>query len=194
MPPSKPYSLGVCGILRNQFVCTRPIVVSFSGEFHYTMTSQKLTQMPLELLTPLSEERRPRTSPSQDSGQELAIREENSVLSSSTLQDACRLVGLSGKTSLEFYPPVEDWTLPNLSVRLRTAGIASRGGYWTVNRSECHSSAEECMLSDILEPTNESPASVLQARGRPLAYFVAPPSGRSRCRRGSVKALKRHLL
>jgi hypothetical protein len=61
--------------------------------------------------------------------------------------------GSWSKTSQGFSPLPTAETLPSFSAPWRTSGMASHGGYLTLDTSEFPSDAVECSLSDILEAT-----------------------------------------
>jgi hypothetical protein len=61
--------------------------------------------------------------------------------------------GSWSKTFQGFSPLPTAETLPSFSAPWRTSGMASRGGYLTLDTSEFPSAAVECSLSDILEAT-----------------------------------------
>jgi hypothetical protein len=61
--------------------------------------------------------------------------------------------GSWSKTSQGFSPLPTAETLPSFSAPWRTSGMASHGGYLTLDTSEFPSGAVECSLSDILEAT-----------------------------------------
>ena len=61
--------------------------------------------------------------------------------------------GLSGKTSPVFCHPAEDGTLVPSSERWGNSGMGSRTECLTLSTSECHSGAEESLLSHILQGT-----------------------------------------
>jgi hypothetical protein len=61
--------------------------------------------------------------------------------------------GSWSKTSQGFSPLPMAETLPSFSAPWRTSGMASHGGYLTLDTSEFPSDAVECSLSDILEAT-----------------------------------------
>ena len=59
--------------------------------------------------------------------------------------------GLSSRMSPAFYPATEDGTLPSSFEGWSNSGMASLGGYLTLNTSEWPKDAAVCSLSDILE-------------------------------------------
>jgi hypothetical protein len=83
------------------------------------------------------------------------------------------------KTSPAYYPPTADETLPPSFAGWSNAGMASPGGFWTLNTSESPSAAAVCSLSEVLETaapqkyflSAKAAAGVLrraEARGRTL--------------------------
>jgi hypothetical protein len=71
--------------------------------------------------------------------------------------------GSWSRTSQGFSPLPTAETLPSFSARWPTSGMASPGGYLTLDSSESPNGAVECSLSDILEAT-PSPRYGLSAR------------------------------
>lgn len=61
--------------------------------------------------------------------------------------------GCCSRTSRDFSPLTTDGTSGSSFARWPTSGMASAGGYSTLDTSECPSDAGECSLSDILEAT-----------------------------------------
>ena len=73
-------------------------------------------------------------------------------MSSIALLTALNRDGLLSKTSPAFYPATEDKTLPPSFAGWLSAGMASPGGFWTLNISEFPSAAVASSLSGVLEP------------------------------------------
>lgn len=71
--------------------------------------------------------------------------------------------GLLSKTSPACYPVTEGETLPSSFGGWSNAGMASPGGYLTLNISEYHSDAAACSLSEVLE-TDAPPKYFLSAK------------------------------
>lgn len=94
-------------------------------------------------------------------------------LSSYELLSQSVLSGSSSKTSPVFYPVTPDAILPSSFKGWRNAGMASAGGYLTLNISESPNDAAASLLSDILE------------RDAPLKYFLSVTAGTGIMRRAN---------
>jgi hypothetical protein len=78
-------------------------------------------------------------------------------LSSIALLTAFGRDGLSSKTCPDFYPATEDETLPSSFAGWSNAGMASPGGFLTLNTSEWPSHGVECSLWQVLETEPQPP-------------------------------------
>ena len=96
--------------------------------------------------------------------------------------------GSSSRTCQGFSPLPTEGTLPSFSARWPTSGMASAGGYWTLDTSECPSGAVECSLSAILEPT-AAPRYALSARA--AAGILRRASARGRLLPAELEAALR---
>jgi hypothetical protein len=94
-----------------------------------------------------------KTSPSQDDAKDSKANAPASSTSSPESQMSFVQDGSWSKTFQGFSPLPTAETLPSFSAPWRTSGMASRGGYLTLDTSEFPSDAVECSLSDILEAT-----------------------------------------
>jgi hypothetical protein len=86
--------------------------------------------------------------------------------------------GLLLRTCLVYCPPTEDGILPSSFPGWSTAGMASAGGFWTLDISESPNDAVGCSLSQVLE------ADV------PPKYFLSAMAARGILRR-AVKRRKK---
>lgn len=117
----------------------------------------------LAILTSSAAASRAKTSASQASG---AASQGNAPASSSSSpgsQMSFAHDGSSLRTSLGSSPLPTAETLPSFSARWATSGMASHGGYSTLDSSESPSGAVECSLSDVLV-ANPSRRYALSAR------------------------------
>lgn len=105
----------------------------------------------LQQLTLFAEASPVKTSPLPVSGRAWLETAQDFGLSSIAFLTSCVQSGLSSKTSLVFYPAMPDGTLPSSFAGWSNSGMASPGGYLTLNISEWPNAAAVCSLSGILE-------------------------------------------
>jgi hypothetical protein len=107
----------------------------------------------LVALTSLQADSRAKTSPSPESDEDSLASAQDSSLSSPGSQMSFDQIGSSLRTSLGSSPLPTDETWESFSQRWPKSGMASVGGFSTLNTSEYPSGAVEFSLSDVLEMT-----------------------------------------
>jgi hypothetical protein len=90
-------------------------------------------------------------SPLQDFAKVLLTQEETSCLPFFQSLINAAPSGLCGKMSPGYCRPTEEKILEPSSGRWANSGMGSPTGFLTLNTSESHNGAEECLLSDTLE-------------------------------------------
>jgi len=96
-------------------------------------------------------------------------------LSSIALLTAFARDGLSSRMSPAFYPVTAGEILPSSFAGWSSAGMASPGGYWTLNTSEYPNAAAVCSLSEVLEADT------------PPKYFLSAKAARGILRRAEAR-------
>lgn len=90
----------------------------------------------------------------------------------------CQNLGRDGwllKTSPDFYPATPDETLPSSFAGWSNSGMASAGGYLTLNTLEWPNAAAVCSLSEVLETE------------APPKYFLSKMAARGILRRAAKR-------
>lgn len=105
----------------------------------------------LQQLTLFAEDSHVRTCPLPESGRAWLESDQDFGLSSIELLRSLSPSGLLSKTSLAFYPATEEPTSLSSFGGWSNAGMASPGGYLTLNISAWPSAAAVCSLSEVLE-------------------------------------------
>ena len=129
-------------------------------------------------LTLFAEASPAKTCPLPDAGRDWLESGADFGMSSTTLLQAFARAGWLSRTSLVFYPATEDGTLPSSFAGWSNAGMASPGGYLTLNTSEYPNAAAVCSLSAVLE-TDAAPKYFLSAKAAQGILSRAERRGRS---------------
>ena len=119
-----------------------------------------------------------KTCPLLASGRAWLESDQGFGLSSIELLRSLSRSGLLSKTSLAFYPATADVTSLLSFVGWSNAGMASRGGFLTLNISEFPSDGEGCSLSEVLETDV------------PPKYYLSPRACRGILRRAELRGKK----